>query len=104
MVARAIPATAVSTGRDLGSAAHLVVETVALAKSFGDVEAVRGVDLLVPARSVFGFLGPNGAGKTTTIKMLVGLLRPTTGSATVLGLDVAAESLALRRRIGFLPQ
>jgi ABC-type uncharacterized transport system ATPase subunit len=49
-----------------------VVETAALAKSFGDVEAVRGVDLSVPAHSIFGFLGPNRAGKTTTIKMLVG--------------------------------
>jgi ABC-2 type transport system ATP-binding protein len=81
-----------------------VVETAALAKSFGDVEAVRGVDLSVPAHSIFGFLGPNRAGKTTTIKMLVGLLRPTAGTAAVLGLDAATQSLALRRRIGFLPQ
>ena len=81
-----------------------VVETFGLAKSFGDVDAVRGVDLTVPARSIFGFLGPNGAGKTTTIKMLVGLLRPTAGAARVLGLDVAGQSLELRRRVGFLPQ
>lgn len=62
-----------------------IVETAGLARHFGDVHAVRGVDLTVPANSIFGFLGPNGAGKTTTIKMLVGLLRPTAGRATVLG-------------------
>lgn len=81
-----------------------VVETAGLAKHFGEVHAVNGVDLTVPSNSIFGFLGPNGAGKTTTIKMLVGLLRPTAGSATVLGLDAASQSLALRRRVGFLPQ
>ena len=80
------------------------VETRGLARRFGDVQAVRGVDLTVPRNAIFGFLGPNGAGKTTTIKMLVGLLRPSAGRATVLGLDVAAQSLQLRRRIGFLPQ
>ena len=99
-------ATATSSGPPVGPAAApgAVVETVGLAKSFGVVHAVRGVDLSVPAHSIFGFLGPNGAGKTTTIKMLVGLLHPTAGTARVLGLDAAAQSLALRRRIGFLPQ
>lgn len=81
-----------------------VIETAALTKRFGDVQAVNGVDLTVPANSIFGFLGPNGAGKTTTIKMLVGLLRPTSGTARVLGLDAQRQSLALRRRVGFLPQ
>lgn len=90
------------TGRPDGG--DVAIDTVGLAKSFGDVEAVRGVDLLVPERSVFGFLGPNGAGKTTTIKMLVGLLRPSAGTARVLGLDAATQSLELRRRVGFLPQ
>jgi ABC-2 type transport system ATP-binding protein len=99
--ARAPSATATAAGRDPTSGTHpAVVETAALAKSFGDVQAVRGVDLSVPARSIFGFLGLNGAGKTTTIKMLVGLLRPTAGTATVLGRDAATQSLALRRRIG----
>lgn len=105
MTARAPSATAMSAGRDPRSGTHAaVVETAALAKTFGAVEAVRGVDLSVPAHSILGFLGPNGAGTTTTIKMLVGLLRPTAGTATVLGLDAATQSLALRRRIGFLPQ
>ncbi len=102
---RSTAMTATPTGGDVGAAAYrAVIETVALAKSFGDVDAVRGVDLSVPAHSIFGFLGPNGAGKTTTIKMLVGLLRPTAGAATVLGLDAVAQSLQLRRRVGFLPQ
>lgn len=99
-------ATTLSSSRPTGPAdvGGPVVETVGLAKSFGDVDAVRGVDLAVPERSIFGFLGPNGAGKTTTIKMLVGLLRPTVGTARVLGLDAVAQSLELRRRVGFLPQ
>ena len=91
-----------ATGRD--PAGRAVIETTGLAKHFGEVHAVNGVDLTVPAHSIFGFLGPNGAGKTTTIKMLVGLLRPTSGAARVLGLDVTSDSLALRRRVGFLPQ
>ncbi|MHB8960114.1 MAG: ABC transporter ATP-binding protein [Candidatus Limnocylindrales bacterium] len=66
----------------------LAIETSALAKRFGAVEAVAGIDLAVPTGSVFGFLGPNGAGKTTTIRMLVGLIRPTSGSAAVLGVPV----------------
>jgi ABC-2 type transport system ATP-binding protein len=90
------------TGRP--QAPDAVVDTAGLAKSFGDIDAVRGVDLQVPERSIFGFLGPNGAGKTTTIKMLVGLLRPTAGTARVMGLDAATQSLELRRRVGFLPQ
>ncbi|MBY5162044.1 ABC transporter ATP-binding protein [Salsipaludibacter albus] len=82
----------------------LVVETRGLAKRFGDVEAVRSVDLAVPAHSIFGFLGPNGAGKTTTLRMLVGLLTPSAGTGRVLGADLAGDGLALRRRIGYLPQ
>lgn len=66
----------------------LAIETVALAKRFGAVTAVDGIDLRVPVGSVFGFLGPNGAGKTTTIRILVGLIRPTSGTARVLGRDV----------------
>lgn len=81
-----------------------VVRTHALAKRFGDVHAVRSVDLMVPRHSVFGFLGPNGAGKTTTLCMLVGLLRPSGGHGQVLGFDIGQDSLELRRRVGFLPQ
>ncbi|MDH3590743.1 MAG: ATP-binding cassette domain-containing protein, partial [Planctomycetota bacterium] len=58
-----------------------------LKRSFGDVNAVRGIDLEVPAGSFYGFLGPNGAGKSTTIKCLTGLLEPTGGRIEILGLD-----------------
>ena len=81
-----------------------VVDTHGLAKRFGDVEAVRSVDLRVPEHSIFGFLGPNGAGKTTTLRMLVGLVEPSAGTGTVLGHDLGRTDLELRRRIGYLPQ
>ncbi len=66
----------------------------------GGLKAVRGIDLAVAAGEVYGFLGPNGAGKTTTVRMLVTLLRPTGGSATVAGFDVASEPAQVRKRIG----
>jgi ABC-2 type transport system ATP-binding protein len=68
------------------------------------VQALKGIDLTVPEHSIFGFLGPNGAGKTTAIKLLLGLARPTGGSATVFGLDIAGRSRAIRRRVGYLAQ
>ena len=86
---------------DVGSS---VVRTAGLAKRFGSVEAVRSVDLDVPRRSIFGFLGPNGAGKTTTLRMLVGLLAPSSGTGTVLGYEIGKDALELRRHIGYLPQ
>jgi ABC-2 type transport system ATP-binding protein len=58
----------------------------------------------VPEHSIFGFLGPNGAGKTTTMKLLLGLIRPTTGSGTVFGQDIVGDSVAIRSRVGYLPQ
>jgi ABC-2 type transport system ATP-binding protein len=80
------------------------VEATGLVKTYnsraGTVEAVRGVDLRVDAGEVFGFLGPNGAGKSTTVKMLTTLLAITSGSARVVGLDVAREADEVRRRIG----
>jgi ABC-2 type transport system ATP-binding protein len=85
-------------------AGDFVVTTDGLAKHFGDVAAVRSVDLRVPRHSIFGFLGPNGAGKTTTLRMLVGLLTPSGGRGTVLGQDITGDTLELRRRIGYLPQ
>lgn len=85
-------------------AVDLVVHTEDLAKHFGDVHAVRSADLRVPRNSIFGFLGPNGAGKTTTLRMLVGLLTPTAGHGTVLGCDIAGDTLELRRQVGYLPQ
>ena len=66
----------------------------------GDIEAVRDIDLTVSPGEVFGFLGPNGAGKTTTVRMLCTLLPPTSGSATVSGLDVTRDAAEIRRRIG----
>jgi ABC-2 type transport system ATP-binding protein len=78
-----------------------VIEARALTRTFkGDVEAVRGIDLVVSPGEVFGFLGPNGAGKTTTVRMLCTLLPPTSGSATVAGFDVVASPDEVRRRIG----
>ena len=82
----------------------LVVETVDLRKSYGPTEAVRGLNLQVPAGSIDGFLGRNGAGKTTTIKMLLGMARPTSGAVRVFGLpaNAAESSVAIRRRAAFV--
>jgi ABC-2 type transport system ATP-binding protein len=76
------------------------IETVDLQRAFGGLQAVKGIDLAVAPGEVYGFLGPNGAGKTTTVRMLVTLLRPTGGHATIAGFDVAREPAEVRRRIG----
>ncbi|MFB6352674.1 MAG: ABC transporter ATP-binding protein, partial [Halobacteriales archaeon] len=85
-----------------------VIETDGLTKRYGSgddtVFAVEDLDLTVEAGEVFGFLGPNGAGKSTTINMLLDYVRPSAGSATVLGMDVGDEVEAIRRRIGVLPE
>jgi ABC-2 type transport system ATP-binding protein len=83
-----------------------VIETSQLCKSYKDKQALRGLDLRVPAGSIFGFLGRNGAGKTTTIKTLMGLLRADSGSALVFGSPVADadHSVEIRRRIGFVTE
>jgi ABC-2 type transport system ATP-binding protein len=80
------------------------VAVEALSKRFGEFVAVDGVSFTVAAGEVFGFLGPNGAGKTTTIKMLTGLLRPTSGVARVAGHDVVAERAAVKASIGYMSQ
>jgi ABC-2 type transport system ATP-binding protein len=80
------------------------IEVDDLAKSYGDVEAVRGVSFTVAPGEVFGFLGPNGAGKTTTIGMLCTLVRPTSGRARVGGFDVVADRDAVRRQLGLVFQ
>ncbi|HEX2041964.1 MAG TPA: ATP-binding cassette domain-containing protein [Acidimicrobiales bacterium] len=77
----------------------LAIEATGLVKSFGETRAVDGVDLAVPAGSVYGVLGPNGAGKTTTIRMLATLLEPDEGSARVLGHDVVTEGAEVRRAV-----
>jgi len=74
-----------------------------LTKYYGPVIGVETLSLDVPAGSVFGFLGANGAGKTTTIRLLLDLLRPTSGSASILGFDCRRQSLEVRRRVGYLP-
>jgi len=79
---------------------ELVIETSDLQRSFGDVQAVKSVDLQVRAGEIYGFLGPNGAGKSTVVKMLITLLRPTAGTATVLGHDVVDGAAEIRLRIG----
>jgi ABC-2 type transport system ATP-binding protein len=81
-----------------------VVRTRGLGKRYGSVVALRSLDLEVPRNSIFGFLGPNGAGKTTAMRLLLGLAAPTCGHAEVLGLDCVRDSIAIRRRVGYLPQ
>ena len=80
------------------------IETTKLRKAYGDLVAVEGLDLGVRRGEVFGLLGPNGSGKTTTIRMLTGLVRPTSGSATVVGIDVVRSPEKVRQRIGYMSQ
>jgi ABC-2 type transport system ATP-binding protein len=79
------------------------IRASALSKDFGDGNGLFDLDLEVERGEVFGFLGPNGAGKSTTMRLLLDLITPTSGSATILGLDSRNESLEIRRRVGFLP-
>ena len=81
-----------------------VIETKGLTKLFGRKLAVDSLDLGVPRGCVYGLAGRNGAGKTTTIRMLLGLLRPTSGSASVLGLDPRKKDVEIRRRLGYVPE
>ena len=83
---------------------ELAVETRGVHKSYGDVEALRGVDLGVESGSVFGLLGPNGAGKTTAVRILTTLLRPDRGEARVAGFDVVRDGGRVRERIGLAGQ
>ncbi len=80
-----------------------VITTAGLSKRFGPTVALDDLDLTVNAGSVFGFLGPNGAGKTTTIRLLMGLARPSSGTAMVLGLDATKDRDRIHRRVGYLP-
>src|SRR5512147_709399 len=80
------------------------IETHGLRKTFGEFVAVNGIDLLVPRGSLYGFLGPNGAGKSTTIKCLTGLLRPTSGTMRILGMDPTADPIGVKRRVGVVPE
>src|ERR1700732_3871564 len=80
------------------------IATQGLTRRFGDLVAVQDVNLSVAPGQFFGFLGPNGAGKSTTIKMLTGLLAPTAGRIQVLGLDLAKNSVEVKRQIGVVPE
>jgi ABC-2 type transport system ATP-binding protein len=82
----------------------LVISTQGLSKSYGDIHALKSLDLKVPKNSIFAFLGPNGAGKTTTIKLLTGLIRPTSGEGSIFGKDIVKDSVDIRKSIGYLPQ
>jgi ABC-2 type transport system ATP-binding protein len=87
-----------------GNQEQAAVEVKGLNKTYGKVEALKGVDLLVQRGTIFGLVGPNGAGKTTLIKALVGALKPTGGTIRVLGMDPLDQRWALRRQIGYMPQ
>ncbi len=80
-----------------------VISTHGLTKHYGDVRALVDLDLEVHRGEIFGFLGPNGAGKTTTIRTLMDEIRPTAGSATIVGLDTHVDAVEIRRHVGYLP-
>jgi ABC-2 type transport system ATP-binding protein len=80
-----------------------LIRLVQLTKRYGKFTAVDGIDLVVPAGELFGFLGPNGAGKTTTFRMIAGILRPTSGTIEIGGIDINRHPLAAKARLGFIP-
>ena len=81
-----------------------VIQTHELGKTYRDVAALQPLNLKVPPHSIFGFLGPNGAGKSTTIRLLLGLARPTSGTASVFDMDILRDSAEIRNHIGYLAQ
>ncbi len=86
------------------TAAPPAIQTETLTRRFGELTAVDRLNLTIQRGVIFGFLGPNGAGKSTTINMLVSLLPPTTGTATVAGFDIQKQPLEVKRRIGVVPE
>jgi ABC-type multidrug transport system ATPase subunit len=80
-----------------------IIQTEKLTKSYGEHRGIIDVDLEISEREVFGFLGPNGAGKTTTIRVILDLIRPTSGTAYVFGIESTADPVAIHRRIGYIP-
>lgn len=88
----------------MGDAGELAIVTDKLTKKFGALVAVDGLDLRVRRGEIYGFLGPNGAGKTTTIRMLCGVLKPTSGAGAVLGLDIMKDAESIKARIGYMSQ
>jgi len=83
--------------------AAAAIRTSKLTKDYGAGRGVFDLDLQVSAQEVFGYLGPNGAGKTTTIRLLMGMIRPTGGSAYIFGLDCARDAVDVKRRVGYIP-
>lgn len=83
---------------------NISIKTSSLTKDFGSVHAVRDLDLEIPVGTRFGFLGPNGAGKTTTVRMLSGLLKPTSGQASVFGMNVLTQQDEIKALTGMLPE
>src|SRR5437870_4644683 len=81
-----------------------MLEALDLSKTYGGVEALKAVRFTIPAGQVCGFLGPNGAGKTTTLRLLAGILRPTSGTARLCGHDVLESPLEARRALGYVPE
>jgi ABC-2 type transport system ATP-binding protein len=88
---------------NLSTKPELAIEILDLTKSYGKVEALRGIDLQVKRGEIFGFLGPNGAGKTTTIRCLLDTIRPEKGQARLLGIDPQADPVAVQALVGYLP-
>lgn len=80
-----------------------MIEIRSLTKTYGSFTAVDGIDLSVPSGELFGFLGPNGAGKTTTLRMIAGILRPTSGSIRIAGIDLQQSPMLAKARLGFIP-
>ncbi|MET4695928.1 ABC transporter ATP-binding protein [Endozoicomonas lisbonensis] len=82
----------------------LAIKAEGLTRRFGDFVAVNNLDLMIPEKTIYGFLGPNGCGKSTTMRLLTGLLTPSAGQVTVLGMDIPKDSEALRMRLGYMTQ
>jgi ABC-2 type transport system ATP-binding protein len=80
-----------------------MIKITQLTKNYGSFTAVAGIDLEVPRGQLFGFLGPNGAGKTTTLRMIAGILRPTSGRVEIGGIDIEADPIAAKMKLGFIP-
>ncbi|MDG6257689.1 MAG: ABC transporter ATP-binding protein [Methanomicrobiaceae archaeon] len=83
---------------------HTVISTTDLTRTYGDVVAVKSIDLQVAEGELFGLLGPNGSGKSTTVKLLTGQIRPDAGEMSVLGTDVLADPVGVRAKVGIIPE
>ncbi len=100
----AVQAVGAQVAASGGAASDAAIVVADLTKRFGDFVAVDRVSFSVPRGQIFGWLGPNGAGKTTTIRMLLGLVQPTSGSACVLGLNAATQAKQVHARVGYMSQ